>query len=258
MRRLARTDFSRQARRVYSEHTVRDSLKQIAMCGWQRSASRGETVRVVPDACSDIIWTGAQLIVAGPDTHVMPQWVEEGCEMAAIRFAPGCAPQMFAVPATALRNARPELVEFWGERARKLQAQLERARDVGCAQRLLEAAAEQQLMAAGPPEAWVQRVVQRLSPGAPGVRSIAKLAAELGMTERQLLRRCNAAFGYGPKFLERVLRFQGFLGALHASSGLGFADLAQRCGYTDQAHLAHETAELARATPTQLRSEAGV
>lgn len=226
------------------------------MCSWQRSAAREATVRVVPDGCTDIIWTGSNLIVAGPDTRAIAQSVGEGAEMAAIRFAPGCAPGMFAVPATALRDARPELVALWGEPARTLQAQLEAAGDLGHARSLLEAAAVQQLMAAGSPEPWVARVVHCLSPDATRARSVSKLASELGMTERQLLRRCNVAFGYGPKFLERVLRFQGFLSALRSNSKLSFAELAQLTGYADQAHLANETSELASATPTQLRIEA--
>ena len=84
--------------------------------------------------------------------------------------------------------------------------------------------------------------------------SVAQLAAAAGVSERQLLRRCDAAFGYGPKMLARVLRFQAFVRALRGPSQLGLAELALSLGYADQAHLAHETSELAGRTPSQLRA----
>jgi transcriptional regulator GlxA family with amidase domain len=86
------------------------------------------------------------------------------------------------------------------------------------------------------------------------VPSVAQLSASLGVSERQLLRRCDAAFGYGPKLLARVLRFQAFVQALRVHSQLGLAELALGLGYADQAHLAHDTSELAGQTPRQLRA----
>ena len=56
-------------------------------------------------------------------------------------------------------------------------------------------------------------------------------------------RRSLAAFGYGPKTLQRVLRFQRALGL--ARSGMALADVAQAAGYADQPHLANEVRVLA-------------
>nr|WP_245572621.1 helix-turn-helix domain-containing protein [Actinokineospora enzanensis] len=64
------------------------------------------------------------------------------------------------------------------------------------------------------------------------------MAARLGVGERQLNRRCQGAFGYGAKVLHRVLRFQGAVRM--ARGGGSFADVADRCGYADQAHMARE------------------
>src|SRR3546814_13196437 len=59
----------------------------------------------------------------------------------------------------------------------------------------------------------------------------------LDMSERSLRRRCREAFGYGPKTLDRVLRFQRFLALARAPGERRLARLAQDAGYADQANL---------------------
>jgi len=72
----------------------------------------------------------------------------------------------------------------------------------------------------------------------------------LGMSERTLRRRSLEAFGYGPKTLHRILRFQRFLRmARSTSSGKSLAQLAMDAGYADQSHLSREARELAGMTP---------
>ena len=56
-------------------------------------------------------------------------------------------------------------------------------------------------------------------------------------------RRSLAAFGYGPKTLARILRFQRALAL--ARAGTPLAEVAVRSGYADQAHLAREVRALA-------------
>ncbi|MFC7566230.1 helix-turn-helix domain-containing protein [Actinomadura namibiensis] len=51
-------------------------------------------------------------------------------------------------------------------------------------------------------------------------------------------RRAVAAFGYGPKTVQRVLRFQRALRL--ARAGRPLAEVAQVAGYADQAHMANE------------------
>jgi AraC-like DNA-binding protein len=77
---------------------------------------------------------------------------------------------------------------------------------------------------------------------------VRQVAGDLGVSERSLLRRCTAAVGYGPKTLERVLRFRRFL-ALGQASAAGLALLGARAGYADQAHLTRECVALSGLTP---------
>ena len=94
------------------------------------------------------------------------------------------------------------------------------------------------------------RPTRRAAPDSAGV--VAALAARAGLSERQLHRRCLAAFGYGAKTLDRVLRLQRFLALGRASPTASLAQLAAEAGYADQAHLGHDCRGLAGATPTEL------
>ena len=85
------------------------------------------------------------------------------------------------------------------------------------------------------------------------------VAARLGVGERQLLRRCRAAVGYGPATLRRVLRFRRFVARVDAGEGLpgrpDLARLAADTGYADQAHLTHECVRLAGLPPAALTAQ---
>jgi AraC-like DNA-binding protein len=239
---------------MYREHAISPSLRGVAICTWHHVTERPMVTRVVPDACTDIMWDGSSLTVAGPDTIPMPHALAAGDHMVAIRFAPGCGPRLFGAPGTALRNSRVDFVELWGDDAEALCEQLARANDVTAQRQILERTVQQR-MAAETLDRLVLETVRRLNDFTQAVPSVAKLAAELGVTERQLLRRSNVALGYGPKQLARILRFQGFMRELRRAPATTLAELAFLCGYSDQAHLTHETSELAGATPGQLQLE---
>jgi AraC-like DNA-binding protein len=76
---------------------------------------------------------------------------------------------------------------------------------------------------------------------------VAAVAAELGVSPRQLQRRIAAAVGYGPKTLARVLRFR----RLQALPTAPLIELALEAGYADQAHMTAEVTRLAGVSPVR-------
>ena len=79
------------------------------------------------------------------------------------------------------------------------------------------------------------------------------VASDVGLSVRQLRRRCHAAVGYGPKTLQRVLRFRRFVSRIDACpAGLDLAAIAAEAGYADQAHLTRECGELSGLAPAAL------
>jgi AraC-like DNA-binding protein len=83
----------------------------------------------------------------------------------------------------------------------------------------------------------------------PGVSLIPWLARALAMSERSLRRKFDEAFGYGPKTLDRILRYQRFRKLAQLNGNSSTAALAVEAGYADQAHLVRESRRLTGRTP---------
>lgn len=190
--------------------------------------------RVVPDGCMDIIWMGGRLHVAGPDTSAF--LAETDGDVVGVRFRPGVAPGFLGIPASELTDSRVLLTDLWaGDRVEQLADEIR----TGQPGKVLLELAEQ-----ARPDRFAQAVVANVQ------SDVRNMAEDMGLSERQLRRRCLDRFGYGPKTLHRVLRF-GQAMAL-AYDGTAFADIAYQIGYTDQAHLAREVKTLAGATLTEM------
>jgi AraC-like DNA-binding protein len=277
----------------YREWRPAEALSRHLACTWAgRLGSDGTpfTDRVLPDGCIDIIWDGARLFVAGPDTGPVALARQPGAYYVGVRFRPGLAPTFLGVPASELLDQRVDagdllghptaalLERLQGDAAAYLRPALPRGEPEegtsggslrGMA-RVLESAMVRWLPGAKAPDPLVEAAVAALGGDAfrprPPVGALAALggdafrprppvgalAADLGMSERQLHRRCTAAVGYGPKTLDRVLRFRRFLALAAGDPGAGLAGLAVAAGYADQAHLTRECGRLGGAPPGRL------
>ncbi|MFC4034879.1 helix-turn-helix domain-containing protein [Streptomyces polygonati] len=208
---------------------------------WTRGDAGGR-YRVLPDGCMDLIWHDGGLLVAGPDTVAQVADGRPGGAYAGLRFAPGAGPGALGVPARELRDHRVALDAVWAGPAARLLAERVAADPAAG----LEAWAVARTRAAGPADPLPAAVATALAEGRP----VAEIAAGTGLGERQLRRRCEAAFGYGPKTLARVLRLQRALAL--ARSGAPFASVAAASGYADQPHLSREVRALAGVPLTEL------
>ncbi|MFG1808539.1 helix-turn-helix domain-containing protein [Streptomyces sp. NPDC049040] len=202
---------------------------------WTRTDSGGDPYRVLPDGCMDLIWHDGALLVAGPDTRAYVVADRPGSSYAGLRFAPGVGPALLGLPAREVRDLRVPLDDLWpAAEARRLAARADRGPAV-----VLDAWAADRARRLGPADPLLPAVAAALSAGRP----VAGVAAACGLGERQLRRRCEAAFGYGPRTLARVLRLQRALGM--ARGGVPFARVAADAGYADQPHLSREVRALA-------------
>jgi AraC-like DNA-binding protein len=240
----------------YRERDPVAALHRHVACVWTQRIGPGSAPlvqRIVPDGCVDIIWLGGRLHVAGPDTGPVLAPLDPGTQIVGVRFRPGLAPTMLGLPATELLDDRVDLELLWGRAADRLAERLGEAGDPGAAMRTLQRELVERLVSAAPIDPLIEAVVAELR-GGPAAPVVAKLAANLGTSERQLHRRCLEAFGYGPKTLDRVLRFQRFLSLARAAApkGVGLAGLAADAGYADQAHLARECRALGGLPPRRL------
>jgi AraC-like DNA-binding protein len=161
-----------------------------------------------------------------------------------LRFAGGTGPALLGLAAVDVLDRCLDLDEVWSSRdARVLSEQV--ASDPAAVM-----------------EAWAARRAGTvdLDPLGPKVLSmaaaqlpVAAMADRLGLSVRQVHRRCLPIFGYGPRRLSRVLRLLRALD--EARAGTPLAQVAFDAGYADQGHLNREVRELAGTTPTVLLSE---
>ncbi|WP_200215155.1 helix-turn-helix domain-containing protein [Micromonospora coerulea] len=232
---------------------------------WHSVATGGSPTRVLPDGCLDLLWSSrAGLLVAGPDRTAHLSASSPGERWVGLRLPPGTGPAVLGVPADALLDRRVALADVWGAGTAELMDRIDAARSsAGPARRppddpigpdverigaALTAVALTRLRAAGGPDPLGARIAARLATGGP----IAATAAEVGLGERALRRRCQPLFGYGPKTLARILRMRRALAL--ARAGTPLAEVAARAGYADQAHLTREVRDLAGVPPTRLLS----
>ncbi len=222
---------------------------------WTNELYEPAAIDVVPDGCIDIYWTGSRLRVAGPNTRVVTATIASAAKLAGIRFRPGVATRWIGVSATELLNTHPALEDVWGSRATApLSDRLAHAETAAAAAAILEEALVGRLHRVAPADPIVSAVAVAAARRRPSPNGLVRgLIAEHGWSERTLRRRCLAAFGYGPKTLERILRFRRFL-RLVADARTPLAVLAVEAGYADQAHLAREVRRLAGQSPSALRS----
>jgi len=224
----------------YAERAVPPAARDLLTCGWFRTATSAEqsVQRVVPDACADVMWhreSGA-LFVAGPDTHAQVAKLTPGT-LVGVRFRPGHSPAGLGLPADALRDGRVDLAELWpADRADRLAGALAATTTTADALAVLTDAVTEHRTDTDPAAPELLRL-------AGADTRIPAIADHLGLTERQVHRRCVAAFGYGPKLLAKVLRFDRAVRM--ARVGTGFARVAAETGYADQAHLSRDVAALA-------------
>ncbi|MGH9282966.1 MAG: DUF6597 domain-containing transcriptional factor [Acidimicrobiales bacterium] len=244
----------------YREWRPAGGLARHLVCTWAgRIGSDGTpfTDRVLPDGCVDVIWDGTRLFVAGPDTGPVDITRQPGAFYVGARFRPGLAPTVLGLPASELLDLRVDATDVPGltSGAAALADRLQAATSLRQAGLVLESALLDRLPRAGPPDDLVEAAVAilRAGSGAGEPRPpVAALADHLGLSERQLHRRCTAAVGYGPKTLDRVMRFRRFLALADRRPDTGLADLAAAAGYADQAHLTRECGRLGGVPPSLL------
>ena len=169
------------------------------------------------------------------------------------------AQALLGVPASELRGLAVDLADLLGRQAHDLVDQLHATGDQRERFRVLDAALLRRLrgrsaVRLGVPaevaEAW------RLVFASNGRSRVSAVATRVGWSRRHLSERFQLATGLTPKQASRIARFEAARRLLLAPARPPLAELAARCDYADQAHLAREWQALAGCSVgTWLREE---
>jgi AraC-like DNA-binding protein len=232
----------------YREWLPPAALRGSLACYWVSVTPAGHgpaLASVLPEGCTDLIWqSGLGALIAGPDTGPAPTQIPAGTVLVGARFWPGAGGPALGMPLAELRDQRVAVADCLPGLARHLPADLTPEHAFSAI-----ATACEQFVAEGPADPLVRHATKLL---ADGQTTVAGLCGTLALSERQLRRRFDDAVGYGPKTMQRVLRFRKVLTQLTVSPEADLATLAVHLGYSDQAHLTRETTRLAGLPPAAL------
>jgi AraC-like DNA-binding protein len=223
---------------------------------------------IVPDGCVEIVFNLADPFIhvradgcctrqpvdllAGQSTHPTTALPSGDVDLLGVRFWPGRAGAVLRTPmwelqdqlvsASAVLSGADRLIEELRELAHDQRIEhLARALASSCeaidlhSLRLVESAL-----------AHISRYR--------GQVSIEQIATDAGVSRRHLERQFREQVGLRAKHIARIVRIQSVLELIRRQPSLTGADVAARCGYSDQAHLIHECKALTGTTPARLIS----
>lgn len=220
--------------------------------------------REIPkDRITIILGFGPPLMIGGPhmpatgfDSFVAPlsdayaitefSGVSYGIE---INLSVLAARALFGVPMRELDALVVDIDSLLGAGGELLVEQLYEAPTWDARFDLLDRTIARRLEGTPSPSPDVTRAWRRLAETA-GRLPIGDLAAELGCSRRHLVSRFREEIGPPPKTVARIMRFRRVVSLLERDDGARLAELAQDCGYYDQAHLNRDFRDLAGTTPS--------
>ena len=203
---------------------------------------------VVPDGCVDIVWVDGELIVAGPDVAVAVSPITPDATIVGMRFRPAPPTRWLGLPMPRSSAAASRLPNSGVRAPHEIARRLGDASTTAERMRVMETALARLAPDIEPPPSDMGFVFNALRTQSAGP-GMAIILDRLDVSPRTLRRHCQEAFGYGPKTLDRILRFQRFLGLARPVEAPRLPDLAFEAGYADQAHLTREVRRLSGFSP---------
>jgi AraC-like DNA-binding protein len=238
---------------MYHEFRPDRRLAPLVECGWARSGSASRSLRVMPDGCMDVFVSACgDVMVAGPATTFYDLRQDRECVLTGLRLRPGAAAAVVGRPVTEFTDRQVLIDSIFGVSGNEIAEKVLAATTPGHRVAALQNAVSDYLAHAEPlvdvAVAGAIGMLQRQPP-----RPVSSLADGVGLSERQLRRRFQAAVGYGPKRFGRILRFQRLLDLIRIRGArVGWADLAIEANYADQPHMINECLALAGMSPAAL------
>lgn len=194
---------------------------------------------IVPDGCMDLIVIDSNVVIAGADSTARI-FRGSSTPTVGLRFDPGVLPQLLATSAAELVDQVTSLDAVIARRPAAVRRAMGRS---GAGPKVDSESAAGRLLDIA--EALSSRVdvdqrpldLARILGVGQDHRQpdIAEVAARFAYSPRQLRRLSAAWFGYGPKHLSKVLRWQAARTLIDA--GFTRTAAATEAGYADAAHL---------------------
>jgi AraC-like DNA-binding protein len=173
-----------------------------------------------------------------------------------VRLRAGGAWPFLGIPLQEFTDQVVELEAILGPEMRDLRDQLGEAADDDGRFDLLESWLAQRARDRTPPTRAVSYVLRAIQHGAGTVR-IGRMADEIGISHKHLLREFERCVGLPPKLLARLCSFQRVICSIGQKPEVDWSAIAVRNGYYDQAHLIREFRAFSGLTPLNYLTRRG-
>ena len=197
---------------------------------------------ILPDGCMDLIVIGGQIVIAGADSMART-FHGSAVPTVGLRFDSGVLPQLLTTSAGELADRVTPLDAVIGGRHSVAPDDGEEgaASVTGSVRALLDMACglSDRALLDPRPMALAERLDVRSGSAA---QTVTEAAAQFAYSPRQLRRLSAEWFGYGPKHLAKILRWQAARDLIDA--GRSRTAAAAEIGYADAAHLRRDERSL--------------
>ena len=177
-------------------------------------------------------------------------------DLVGVRFRAGGAWPFIGMP---LREFSEQVVELESILGREISELRERLGEAGSSDTrfdLVEGWLLRRFHERTPPTRAVRHAIGVIQQGGEVTR-IGRVADEIGISHKHLLREFDRCVGLKPKALARVCAFQRVISAVAQRQEVNWAETAATCGYYDQAHLIREFRSFSGLTPLNYMAKRG-
>ncbi|MFC1437471.1 helix-turn-helix domain-containing protein [Streptacidiphilus sp. N1-10] len=208
----------------------------------------------LPDAATALVYrrTGAHngdLRVVGPRSRASYYPGKELPMCIRVRLRPGAARPVFGIPVSELRDRAAPLTDLWGDRATRLEHQLNELTGPDRILHGIEDALLESLHAgADSHDLLLRQAVESLSTTS---ERVATLASRLSVSERHLRDVFTDRVGLPPKHFARIQRVRAVLAGADSAH---WAEVASEAGYYDQSHMTADFHRLMGVPPAAFRA----
>ncbi|HET7696901.1 MAG TPA: helix-turn-helix domain-containing protein [Vicinamibacterales bacterium] len=252
----------------YTQYPPSPALARIADCYWiLEDHGTGRPEPIIPDGRMEIVLHyGVRFerhhpngsVERQPASLIVGQMLAPMClgyrgaaGVAAIRLRPAGARSVLRGHAAEITNRAVDLEAIFGSTA-TLRERLALAADDAARVRVLEGWLAS--IVRGGPAAEIDAAVGAIALSG-GTAALTGVAADAGLSLRQLERRFLTDVGLPPKSFARLVRLQAALRRI--GEGRPLAEIAQACGYYDQSHMTRDFGRLAETSPAAWLQGAG-
>lgn len=235
---------------LYREHYVQE-LKDYCMCIWEMQSGKilDKTIYnyILPDACIDIVidFSNKTICFAGFSKETIPFELNQKIDYMGVRMKPGVFHLLFGMSAEKVMDCPVDFSEI---------------EPSGCLSEIFILADTDERLniiknyllekIKGSRDMTFLRLAEQLYKN-PVEQSVVAIADAFHCSRRQLYRIFKTNYGISPKVLLNILRLHLCL-TLVLERSVSFGDIANVCGFYDQAHFIKEIKRYTGFSPLQL------